>query len=486
MAGKSMSDVPGESEEEDRPEAAEGSNFQFLNFTNFHQTKDPQTKSKVRSHVMAGVHQSKRSGTRKEKGGPITLDTSALLGPKSPATQQRPDDMLPPAVLPSPARLGSIRTDPFQQYPIEMNRRALELYDHLRGDFCVMFKTLSKIGFFRTITDAAGFYQILCTSVSHMTTLRALPVAESSEAIVLSTQAIQSVNSRLGDPVLSTSDGVVTAILAFCCHTIMFNDVPGSSTHLKGLEEIIRRRGGLGTLNSSPSMRMVLFWVDTNYAFMTDSVPRFPRPDDLLPTIDARPIGNATLRLAPPCATEDLTFAINDLYGLNQLIIDRNEGGQIWLDGLFAWSYVVPLLHRILSTKYDHPGQVAYRTGALLYIAAIRRRFGVKFLTHVQIRNLKDSMTVILQDIEVVGYDPSVLLWLLILGSTLSKMKEEHEWFVSKTAQLIFTMGYWSWEEAISYVRGVLWIDSLLQPELEALRQEISTIMWDSYRRLFS
>lgn len=79
---------------------------------------------------------------------------------------------------------------------------------------------MSKIGFFKSITDPAGFLQILCTSVSHMTALRRLPVTESPEAITLSTQAIQSVNSRLGDPVLNTSDGVVAAILAFCCHTV--------------------------------------------------------------------------------------------------------------------------------------------------------------------------------------------------------------------------------------------------------------------------
>jgi hypothetical protein len=53
-----------------------------------------------------------------------------------------------------------------------------------------------------------------------MTTLSRLRVEESSEAIVLSTQAIQSVNNRLADPALSTSDGVVAAILAFSCHTV--------------------------------------------------------------------------------------------------------------------------------------------------------------------------------------------------------------------------------------------------------------------------
>jgi hypothetical protein len=53
-----------------------------------------------------------------------------------------------------------------------------------------------------------------------MTTLRYQPVAQNPEAIALSTQAIQSINSRLGDPAVHTNDGVVAAILTFCCHTV--------------------------------------------------------------------------------------------------------------------------------------------------------------------------------------------------------------------------------------------------------------------------
>jgi len=100
------------------------------------------------------------------------------------------------------------------------SRPPLTNHATVRGDFCPMFQTMSKIGFFRSITDPAGFLQILCTSVSHITTLQHRAVADSPEAIALSTQAIQSVNKRLGDPVLYTSDGIIAAILTFCCHTV--------------------------------------------------------------------------------------------------------------------------------------------------------------------------------------------------------------------------------------------------------------------------
>ena len=86
-----------------------------------------------------------------------------------------------------------------------------------------MFKTMSKIGFFQTMTDPAGFRQVLCTSACHMEVLRGV-MSEPSDAIVLSTQALQSVNTRLADPAQNLSNGVIGAILAFCCHSVSDSD----------------------------------------------------------------------------------------------------------------------------------------------------------------------------------------------------------------------------------------------------------------------
>jgi hypothetical protein len=81
-----------------------------------------------------------------------------------------------------------------------------------------MFKTMSKIGFFRTVVDEAGFRQILCTSSSHITKLR--QGTETAEAVSLSTEAIRSINRRLTDPALGISDGVIISILAFAYHAV--------------------------------------------------------------------------------------------------------------------------------------------------------------------------------------------------------------------------------------------------------------------------
>lgn len=77
---------------------------------------------------------------------------------------------------------------------------------------------MCKAGFYRSISDAAGFRQVLCTSAMHQAKLRGNK--DSSDALALSNLAIQSVNSRLADPLLATTDGVIGAVLAFALHAV--------------------------------------------------------------------------------------------------------------------------------------------------------------------------------------------------------------------------------------------------------------------------
>jgi hypothetical protein len=224
--------------------------------------------------------------------------------------------------------------------------------------------------------------------------------------------------------------------------------------------------------------------VDTNYAFMSDTTPRFPYPDDLLPKIAATPADNTISTLAEACKVEPLTLAIHDLYNLNRLIIDEATARVIWVDGVFEWNYIVPVLHKLLLVRHEEldPASAALRAGSNLYIAAIRRRMGVRFLTHVQIRRLRLTLTALFQSGNGPAYeDFAVMLWLLVLGSTLSSLKEDHDWFISQATHHIFTVGA-SWDEMKSSISNVMWIDDLLVTELESLRQEVTEKMQSSFR----
>jgi hypothetical protein len=112
-----------------KSQTEEPTGLQFLTFTHVNQTTDPETKRKVRSHVMHGIQQRLRGGRGKEKGkGKISLDISSLSQPDEGPSNY---GLAPPPIL-QPGTLGSGQSDPFKPYPIEMDIRTHELYDHCK------------------------------------------------------------------------------------------------------------------------------------------------------------------------------------------------------------------------------------------------------------------------------------------------------------------------------------------------------------------
>ncbi len=120
------------SEDEGKNLPAQSPDLEFITFTDFDQTKRPETKKRVRSHVMKRVQQNLRRGNRRQREGEIVLDFSlpsqANFGP----SQYSGNSMLASAVVQHPYDLGAGRSDPFVKYPIDMDMRTHELFDHCK------------------------------------------------------------------------------------------------------------------------------------------------------------------------------------------------------------------------------------------------------------------------------------------------------------------------------------------------------------------
>ncbi|KAF4626853.1 hypothetical protein G7Y89_g11305 [Cudoniella acicularis] len=386
-----------------------------------------------------------------------------------------------PTTVPHPLTLGAGRSDPFAQYPINMDIRTHELFDHLHGNTCPMFNTLRKIGFFRAILDEAAFSQILSTSSSHMMSLRDPEKAENPEAIVLSSEAIRSINRRITDPVLGTSDGVIFAIISFACHAVMFNDVQGTLTHFNGLEAIIHRRGGLDALGSNPVLRIVLFWIDVNTAFLHDRCPRFPAPEDILPKANIEVLAlHSPHPMLEACIDEQVVSVMSELLVLNQLILSELAVRDMWDDGVFAGLHIVPIMSKLLCIRQEpcehgpvFARQKACRIGALLYLAAIRRSFGVHLAPDIHIPKLKHAITTWVE-LNMDGTNP-LILWLLVIGGAQSLGHQDNGWFVSATVNIIVRLQLSAWEELMNSVRSVLWVEGILQVECSEFHRKISS-----------
>jgi len=112
---------------------AESTDLEFITFTDLNQTTHPQTKRRVRSHVMRRVQRNLRSEKQKEKEGEIVLDLSLLPQVNAGSSRDPSNSMLVPAVVPRPYYLGAGRSDPFLKHPIDMDLRTHELFDHCKN-----------------------------------------------------------------------------------------------------------------------------------------------------------------------------------------------------------------------------------------------------------------------------------------------------------------------------------------------------------------
>ncbi|KAH7383111.1 hypothetical protein BKA64DRAFT_177854 [Cadophora sp. MPI-SDFR-AT-0126] len=456
--------------------------LQFLTVTDLAEFRDPQTKRKVRSHIQRGRQRHLRHGEHSRKDE-IVLDTSSL----SAAHEKRShlaDQLIQIAPqLPHPSDLGAGRSDPFKRYPIDMNLRTHELFDHLQGNDCSMFRTLNKIGFFQLVQHETAFRQILYTSSADMARLRNYK-EENIEVISLSGKAIRSLSRLIADPMLCTGDEIIISVLAFACHCVMSNDGQGVLTHFQGLEEIIKRKGGLPGLGDNQVLRTMFFWLDVNAAFLLDRPLRFPIPSDMLPPVNADlPSSFATSPVTKLSGTADFLSATADLFTLNQLIINEMALRDLWDDGVFAGLLVVPVIAKFLSIPHNiteqDPGvanQEAFRLGALLYLSVVRRRFGVDLGVDIYLSKLKVILAIPDQDLDCL-----VSIWLLVLGGLQSFLSEHHQWYISATADLVFKMQYSFWTEVKTALEQVLWIEGLLEEECEKFRMEVTSNLWENF-----
>jgi hypothetical protein len=193
-------------------------------------------------------------------------------------THGEDDSML---AAPQSGFLGSGRLDPFQCYPVPVDMEMLFLIDHLHTQSDPHLRPFKDIWYPISVSDPAFFYEILSNMSAHIFTLRNSSQNRDNcpQAINLHSRAINSVRTRLLDPILGISDGVIGTVLAFACFSHRANDWAEYDIHMEALHRIIEARGGVSHIASNPILRELISGVDlAGTCFLERPQPRFPLP----------------------------------------------------------------------------------------------------------------------------------------------------------------------------------------------------------------
>ncbi|PYI35699.1 hypothetical protein BP00DRAFT_442487 [Aspergillus indologenus CBS 114.80] len=257
--------------------------FEFIAVAGDNVAGDAITRRRVRSHAMVDYRRRTAKPKRKETTS-IEVDTSSslqgsVLSPlgSSPSLQEKQQSCTDGSVAVAPLpMLDASRSDPFGTFPIDRDRQTRRLWDHMYDGTCSMFRTMLDIGFLDVVRESIALSQLLSASSKHLGHLYADD--SGTDHYRYTVHATTLLQQRLGDPATCVTDEVVVAVLAFCCYANMTRDPKLLNVHMDGLSRILDCRGGVQSLDSSPLLRTMLYWVDVNGAYIQDSMPRYRQP----------------------------------------------------------------------------------------------------------------------------------------------------------------------------------------------------------------
>jgi len=132
-----------------------------------------------------------------------------------------------------------------------------------------------------SLSDSAFFNEILSHVSAHVFTLRSRLQTrdDCAQSIALHSRAINSIRTRLLDPVLGISDGVIGTVLAFASFSHRTNDWAEYDMHMGALYRIIEAREGVSCLSPNPVLRHLLSIVDlAGTCPLEKPRPLFPLP----------------------------------------------------------------------------------------------------------------------------------------------------------------------------------------------------------------
>ncbi|KAJ4391686.1 hypothetical protein N0V93_005306 [Gnomoniopsis smithogilvyi] len=333
------------------------------------------------------------------------------------------------------------------------------------------------------MTDEAAFMAVLSNSALHMDSRQyggTKVAGETTTAVIYQTAAVALVNERLTTITQQDSienlDAVIGAVSGLVCNA----DIRGSwldwHTHLQGMNQLIKLRGGIDKLSGNTNLRLTVSWVEIQGALMFDISPIYPLPDQCYYP-NGKPLGvrDAQDMVSMRAAWKSVFVRENDTRWLdifeeiNALSHQSFESpipiaGRIQLDHgreTGAWSLL--MIHGLLRLRLDPQIllpkyfriQEACRLGTLLYMVRVWRYFGVAPVTSEAI--LAKLQAILYNDDGDWGRLWTFYLWILYMGAIEAQDGPLETWFLDRIASVSMLYGIEKWEESMAIVRKILW-----------------------------
>ncbi|RTE83572.1 hypothetical protein BHE90_001816 [Fusarium euwallaceae] len=164
--------------------------------------------------------------------------------------------------------LGSVRLDPFDQFPVQLTTQHHRLLHHWLSTYATMmfddahgqaFNPMRDVWCPLDLSNAASFNAIMAHSAAHLARMQGL--RQSKEALKFKAEAVRIVQVWMEDPERALSDDVLAAVLRLLTYERYWGTEAEWHVHYNGLSNLIQARGGIEALQSNWRLELTTFLV---------------------------------------------------------------------------------------------------------------------------------------------------------------------------------------------------------------------------------
>jgi hypothetical protein len=116
-------------------------------------------------------------------------------------------------------------------------------------------------------------YAVLLMAASHFCIMNPSQAAL-IDLLALKARALSEINNALANPKRAVSDAVIGAVMKMAAYEAVFGDSAVFTAHMKGLQMMLKMRGGLSTLGMNGLLERMVVWIDLNASHLVRKLHR--------------------------------------------------------------------------------------------------------------------------------------------------------------------------------------------------------------------
>ncbi|PVH83816.1 hypothetical protein DL98DRAFT_104439 [Cadophora sp. DSE1049] len=473
------------------------SGLTFINVSHPDEILQRSTQAIIRSKALSSISRARR----KKPVKPIVLELEMLQPPPAYSKDLLGERSYGTEVIRLCQTLGLQSIPPALPhlgiFAVEPDYRARELLYFMSSEAKHVYRPFRAEWFNMAILSSTSYYLCLANAAlflnQHATGSSTLEYTDSVESTRYYSKCLSQVNNELACSAEGISEGTITTILGFICHSLATGNYEKCEMHIHGLERIIGLRGGFCGLGDL----LVVFasWFDITNAAFHDKKPRLCCP----PTTSDDPSQPEPLplSLAPlfwgsggnGFEPSHLEVSMRKTRQLATYIDKYSTQPQFWEAGIKSTTMLGPVAHCILSVpRLDvfrpHSDTKAnptmllrecVRLALLILMALMKRAFS---LIADELNVLLDKLLDLTREMADISYFPGLRLWIYLVNAC-AREDPISQLHLGELCRTMTELQISNSEQAVRVAKNVVWIHCLMDERAESVKDQIDQYLAD-------